>query len=91
MTSKENEQNPEYEKVRVPEEDILKAEPEAQKDYREDSILYRPRTETYETHKDDNTFESIKKHNPFHAIEEKRRDELNRNKRISKTFKLNKL
>lgn len=81
MTTKENEKDPEDEAVNLPEENMLIAEPEAQKDYREDSILYRPRTETYETNKDDNTFDAIKKHNPSHTIEEQRRDELNRKKR----------
>ncbi len=89
MIHKVYEKYPEYVAACVPEEYELKTEPEATKDHREDSILYRPRTETYETNKEDNTFEAIKKHNPFHSTEEKRRDVLNRNKRRKNTARLN--
>lgn len=61
------------------------------KDSREDSILHRPRTETYETKKNDETFDIINRHNPTHAVDEKKRDELNRinnGKKIQKRIKL---
>lgn len=66
-------------------------EPTDAKDSREDSILYRPRTETYETKKNDETFDIINRHNPAHAEEEKKRDEMNRINSGGKTKKRIKL
>jgi hypothetical protein len=77
----------------IPNSEVINTtnEPTAAIDSREDSILHRPRTETYETKKNDETFDIIKKHNPTHAEEEKKRDDLNRinnSGKIKKRIKL---
>ena len=91
MNNKENANNLNVEGI--PNSEIMNTmdEPTAAKDSREDSILYRPRTETYETKKNDETFDIIKRHNPTHAEEEKKRDDLNRinnSGKIKKRIKL---
>ncbi|NOS85015.1 MAG: hypothetical protein HOP31_07730, partial [Ignavibacteria bacterium] len=48
------------------------------KDKREDSILDRPKTETYEKAQGENVGGQIKKDNNTHNINEKKRDENNR-------------
>jgi hypothetical protein len=50
-------------------------------DTRKDSIIDRPRTETYESGKDENAGDKIKRENYTHTAEEEKRDEINRKKR----------
>lgn len=47
-------------------------------DTRDDSILNRPKTETYEKEQDENVGGKIRKENPAHGAAEKKRDETNR-------------
>lgn len=51
---------------------------EVAKETREDSILNRPKTETYETNQGENVGAVIKNDNNTHSIHEKDRDDMNR-------------
>lgn len=55
-------------------------------DNRNDSILDRPKTETYETNEGDNVGGTIRKDNYRHTSDEKKRDDINR-KNTAKTEK----
>ncbi len=59
-----------------------------EKETREDSILKRPKTETYETNQGDNVGDQIKSENHSHSVEEKNRDEMNRKNRDKTNNKL---
>ena len=48
------------------------------KDTRDDSILDRPKTETYEKNEGENVGGKIRKDNYTHSIDEKKRDDVNR-------------
>ncbi len=48
------------------------------RDTREDSILSRPKTETYEKQEGESIGDTIKKDNYVHGIEEEKRDKVNR-------------
>ncbi|MEO8513840.1 MAG: hypothetical protein ABI543_09790 [Ignavibacteria bacterium] len=49
---------------------------------REDSILDRPKTETYETNQGEDVGSVVRKDNYTHTEEEKKRDEMNRKNRV---------
>lgn len=57
------------------------------KDAREDSILNRPKTETYQTNDGEDMGAQLKKENYTHTEEERKRDEMNRKNRDKKGSK----
>ncbi len=57
------------------------------KETREDSILFRPKTETYQTTDGEDMGAQLKKENYTHTEEERKRDEMNRKNRDKKDSK----